>query len=191
MTFRRVVVSLRGPGQSPVLPFACCVGSLRSVPLWCLNRLKTPWTWREYVHRACTMRGRCPAPVVRGPSRPRLSASGGRTLREPDAAALQEPNDPVPSRPGVCLAPSRAPLLKAGGLRGGGGVRRSFLWKHCSTPGLWGAGQRQRYRASVTPHSTARATLQSPGLRDALEGKGPQGAPGAVRQAVGGGCPSG
>ena len=27
VTFRRVVVSLRGPGQSPVLPFACCVGS--------------------------------------------------------------------------------------------------------------------------------------------------------------------
>ena len=31
VTFRRVVVSLRGPGQSPVRPFACCVGSLRSV----------------------------------------------------------------------------------------------------------------------------------------------------------------
>ena len=28
MTFRLVVVSLRGPGQSPVLPFACCVGLL-------------------------------------------------------------------------------------------------------------------------------------------------------------------
>ena len=31
VTFRRVVVSLRGPGQSPGLPFACCVGSLLSV----------------------------------------------------------------------------------------------------------------------------------------------------------------
>jgi hypothetical protein len=31
VTFRRVVVSLRGPGQSPVLPFACCVGLLLSV----------------------------------------------------------------------------------------------------------------------------------------------------------------
>ena len=30
MACRRVAVSLRGPGQSPVLPFACCVGSLRS-----------------------------------------------------------------------------------------------------------------------------------------------------------------
>ena len=29
-TFRPVVVPLRGPGQSPVRPFACCVGSLRS-----------------------------------------------------------------------------------------------------------------------------------------------------------------
>ena len=31
VTFRRVVVPLRGPGQSPVLPSACCVGSVRSV----------------------------------------------------------------------------------------------------------------------------------------------------------------
>ena len=31
VTFRRVVAPLRGPGQSPILPFACCVGSLRSV----------------------------------------------------------------------------------------------------------------------------------------------------------------
>ena len=31
VTFRRVAVSLRGPGQSPVHPFACCIGSLRAV----------------------------------------------------------------------------------------------------------------------------------------------------------------
>ena len=31
VAFRRVVVPLRGPGQSPVLPSACCAGSLRSV----------------------------------------------------------------------------------------------------------------------------------------------------------------
>ena len=29
-TFRQVAVSSRAPGQSPVLPFACCVGSMRS-----------------------------------------------------------------------------------------------------------------------------------------------------------------
>ena len=31
VTVRLVVAPLRGPGRSPVLPFACCVGSLRSV----------------------------------------------------------------------------------------------------------------------------------------------------------------
>ena len=31
VTFRRVAVSLRGPGQSLVLSFVCCVGSLRPV----------------------------------------------------------------------------------------------------------------------------------------------------------------
>ena len=46
VTFRRVVVSLRGPGQSPVLPFACCVGSLLSVgrcgrcSRWCRFRVR-------------------------------------------------------------------------------------------------------------------------------------------------------
>ena len=45
VTFRRVVVSLRGPGQSPGLPFACCVGSMRSVgrcgrcSCWCRFRV--------------------------------------------------------------------------------------------------------------------------------------------------------
>ena len=46
VTFRLVVVSLRGPGRSPVLPFACCVGSLRSVgrcgrcSRWCRFRVR-------------------------------------------------------------------------------------------------------------------------------------------------------
>ena len=46
VTFRRVVVPLRGPGQSRVLPFACCVGSLRSVghcgrcSCWCHFRVR-------------------------------------------------------------------------------------------------------------------------------------------------------
>ena len=31
VTFRLAVAPLRGPGRSPVLPFACCVGSLLSV----------------------------------------------------------------------------------------------------------------------------------------------------------------
>ena len=46
VAFRRVVVSLRGPGRSPVLPFACCVGSLHSVgrcgwcSCWCRFRVR-------------------------------------------------------------------------------------------------------------------------------------------------------
>ena len=44
VTFRRAAVSLRGPGQSPVLPFACCVGPMLSdgrcslCSLWCRFR---------------------------------------------------------------------------------------------------------------------------------------------------------
>ena len=46
VTFRPVVAPLRGPGQSPALPFACCVGSLRSVgrcgrcSRWCRFRVR-------------------------------------------------------------------------------------------------------------------------------------------------------
>ena len=46
VTFRLVVVSLRGPGRSPVLPFACCVGLLLSVgrcgrcSCWCCFRVR-------------------------------------------------------------------------------------------------------------------------------------------------------
>ena len=46
VTFRWVADSLRGPGQSPVLPFACCVGSLSSVgrcgrcSCWCPFRVR-------------------------------------------------------------------------------------------------------------------------------------------------------
>ena len=45
VTIRRVAVSLRGPGQSPVRPFACCVGSMLSdgrcgrCSLWCRFRV--------------------------------------------------------------------------------------------------------------------------------------------------------
>ena len=56
VTFRRVVVSLRGPGQSLVLPFACCVGSLRSVgrcgrcSCWCRFRVRGALS---LVYRGC------------------------------------------------------------------------------------------------------------------------------------------
>ena len=52
VTFRRVAVCLQGPGQSPVLPFACCVGSMLSVgrcgrcSLWCGFHVMWPSSWR-------------------------------------------------------------------------------------------------------------------------------------------------
>ena len=45
VTFRRAAGSLQGPGRSPVRPFACCVGALRSVgrcgrcSCWCCFRI--------------------------------------------------------------------------------------------------------------------------------------------------------
>ena len=56
MTFRLVVVPLRGPGQSPVRPFACCVGSLLSVgrcgrcSCWCRFRIRGA---PSLVYRGC------------------------------------------------------------------------------------------------------------------------------------------
>ena len=61
VTCRRVVVSLRGPGQSPVRPFACCVGSLRSVgrcgrcSCWCRFRVRGA---QSLVCRGCAGCGR-------------------------------------------------------------------------------------------------------------------------------------
>ena len=64
VTFRRVVAPLRGHRQSPVLPFACCVGSLRSVgrcgrcSCWCRFRVRGAqwfgvlglcWMWRDVL----------------------------------------------------------------------------------------------------------------------------------------------
>ena len=46
VTFRLVVAPLRGPGRSPILPFACCVGLLLSVgrcgrcSCWCRFRVR-------------------------------------------------------------------------------------------------------------------------------------------------------
>ena len=65
VTFHRAVVSLRGPGQSPVLPFACYVGSLRSVrrcgrcSRWCRFRVRgAQWL----VCRGCAGCGSNPSP---------------------------------------------------------------------------------------------------------------------------------
>ena len=61
VTFRRVAVPLRGPGQSPV-PFACCVGSLRFVgrcgrcSCWCRFPVRGA---QSLVCRGCAGCGGC------------------------------------------------------------------------------------------------------------------------------------
>ena len=102
MTCRRVAVSLRGPGQSPVLPFACCVGSLRSVgrcgrcSCWCRFRVRGAqslvcwglcWLWRDvpFVRQRRPVVG-----VARGHRlyrRPSLTSTGRPTADQGRPAA--------------------------------------------------------------------------------------------------------
>ena len=55
VTFRRVAVSLRGPGQSPARPFACCAGhcvlsaAAACVPAVVVFALAEPSSWRTGV----------------------------------------------------------------------------------------------------------------------------------------------
>ena len=62
LLFRRVAVSLRGPGQSPALPFTCCVGSLCVVgccglcSCWCRFRVRGA---QSLVCRGCAGCGGC------------------------------------------------------------------------------------------------------------------------------------
>ena len=103
VTFRPVVVSLRGPGQSPVLPFACCVGSLFSVGIcgrcscWCRFRL----------HGAPP-----PPPIAHGPTdmRPPPRPNGGRS----DLRGLPQSGMPCRTGGGGGGAPQEA---TAGGAR--------------------------------------------------------------------------
>ena len=95
VTFRLVVAPLRGPGQSPVLPFACCVGSLRSVgrcgrcSCWCRFRIRGAqwlvcWGCAE-CGMVCLL---CPPPAPRPcrrlwrPERNCIAPSGPQTQSE-------------------------------------------------------------------------------------------------------------
>ena len=54
VTFRLVVALLRGPGRSPVLPFACCVGLLLSVLIPALpNQAIAPKQWPGSTLSTC------------------------------------------------------------------------------------------------------------------------------------------
>ena len=56
---RRVAVSLRGPGQSPVLPFACCIGSL-----FLYGALDSHPFFPSHVVGAVSLRGPGQSPVL-------------------------------------------------------------------------------------------------------------------------------
>ena len=91
VTFRRVVVPLRGPGQSPARPFACCVGSLRSV-----GRCGRCSGWCRFRVRRAQYR---PAP----PPPPRPAPYGCAITFRGDGAvpkALHSPGHAGPSMPG-------------------------------------------------------------------------------------------
>ena len=86
VTFRWVAVSLRGPGQSPVLPSACCVGSPRSVgrcglcSCRCCFRVRGAQWLVSRGHAGCC-RGR--VAVFPAPSRPMLRSSTTRLAAFP------------------------------------------------------------------------------------------------------------
>ena len=145
VTFRRVVVPLRGPGQSPGLPFACCVGSLLSVgrcgrcSCWCRNRIRGAqwfgvpglcWMWRD-VPFACQRR-----PIIgvlrvvlgllpRDPHRPLRSPAGHPPVGAAGGGAVGVCPTQGPRR--CTAAPGRA---ASGRGRGREGLTRS--------PGRWG-----------------------------------------------------
>ena len=112
VTFRRVVAPLRGPGQSPALPFACCVGSLRSVgrcgrcSCWCRFRVRGA---QSLVCRGCAeCGGMCrlpphPHPPARRKTPLPLQPLQRRTPRRPCAGGTN------PSSPGAFPCASANP----------------------------------------------------------------------------------
>ena len=88
VTFRRAAVSLWSAGQSPVLPFACCVGSLRSdgrcILCGVVSTLAEPSSWRTWGCAVCC--GGC-LTVSAAHSPPRL----GRPLHVPPPPPAHAP----------------------------------------------------------------------------------------------------
>ena len=120
VTFRLVVVSLRGPGQSPVLAFACCVGPLLSVSrcgrcsCWCRFRVRGA---PSLVCRGCAGCGsvvsgaqfpfvfarKCPKPRTMTEEPPLLSQ------HPPSGAIFQLPERPL-GAPGLRPRPGDPPV---------------------------------------------------------------------------------
>ena len=79
VTLRRGVAPLQGPGQSPLRPFACCVGALRSVgrcgrcSCWCRFRVRGA----QWVRWGCAECGGMCRLCVSGPSSWRIGGCAG------------------------------------------------------------------------------------------------------------------
>ena len=105
--FRRVVVPLRGPGQSPVLPFACCVGSLRSVGRCGRCSCRCRFRVRPPIRPALPPRPSGAEPL-QAPKAPEKYFDWPKTRRKIWPSHLAPPTPPPPSRWRQCpLGPDR------------------------------------------------------------------------------------
>ena len=157
VTFRRVVTPLRGPGQSPILPFACCVRSMRSVgsaaaacvPDGVVSTLAGPSGWRTGGCAGCCgggLRSLLPTPRFRGHKVRRVAASLQPTILPSACCVGSLCSD---GRCGLCSlwCPAR------------GGVVRFSLTHTATRQGMWwttcvwtGVGSNNR---KTTPAATS------------------------------------
>ena len=122
MTFCRVAVSLRGPGRSPVLPFACCVWLPRSVTRcsrcsrWCRLHVRGA----QLLVRGCTgcCGGRLTVFAAHAPPSPtsRLAALCARVPGAPLLHTLYRPSTPCAPLCGSRVRMMRS-VMVAGGMR--------------------------------------------------------------------------
>ena len=142
MTFRRVGAPLRGPGQSPVLPFACCVASLRSVgrcgrcSRWCRIRVRGAQRLVCWGCAECGMMCRLcvsGAPPADRPTHPNIKKTSPRTKveiykKEPKIGGrIREHKTcswPRTHPPKEAWAMARAPQRRSAQRAGGGWARQ-------------------------------------------------------------------
>ena len=129
VAFCRVAVSVRGPGQSPVLPFACCVGSLRSVgrcgrcSRWCRFRVSGAQSlayWGLCLLLRGSFYGFClytPPPRSGRPPHCLAAFPCVRGPKAPPPPRVVLVVRPLPHRAAMCVRPNHS--ISARGTRGG------------------------------------------------------------------------
>ena len=119
VTLRPVVVFLRGPGQSPALPFACCVGSLRCdgrcgrCSCWCRFRVRASGAWDGAMgvgrgapsRLRASVRGGLGPPYQRPSTPPRGTAPPVERNKAATPLSINAP-PPCPAPPPPCDSPS-------------------------------------------------------------------------------------